>query len=263
MGLGGGILGAIIGGILGGPWGMAIGGGIGYILGGSSPSRHTPEDFRKRSELALALLFRSLGKLAKADGRVSQEEANFVRELMTSMRLPTETRNKMREEFNRGRDSAEEFISIVRQLNTELTGNCTPEQVKYDIVNIYCALAAVDRNISAAEKRMLQEAGTILNAADAVETFFRYSSSSSGSTYGRSRPHSHGEYSLEESFRILGLSTAASSDEVKKAWRQKVKEYHPDRMQGSGMSAEVIDKAKEEIQKINKAYETICKAKGW
>ena len=67
----------------------------------------------------------------------------------------------------------------------------------------------------------------------------------------------------EESFRILGVPETAPADEVKKAWRKKVREIHPDRMQGRGMSAEIIDRAKEEIQKINKAYETIRKLKGW
>ena len=263
MGLGGGILGAIIGGILGGPWGAAIGGGIGYIIGGTGASPSAAGDARQRSELALALLFRSLGKLAKADGRVSREEANFVSQLMRSMQLPAEIRSKMREEFNRGRDSAEDFIVFVRQLNMELTGSGTPLRVKYDIVNIYCALAAVDRVISPAEKRMLQEAGMVLNTADAVEAFFRHTSSSSGGSNSRTRAGGDGEYTLEESFRILGVPETAPADEVKKAWRKKVREIHPDRMQGRGMSAEIIDRAKEEIQKINKAYETIRKLKGW
>ena len=256
MGLGGGILGAIIGSVIGGPWGAAIGGGLGYILGGSSASAQAAQQ-QQRSTHSLALLFRALGKLAKADGRVSQEEANFVRQLMLSMRLTAAMRSQMKLEFNKGRDSECDFLTIVRDLNTALTGSGTPVQVKYNIINMFCALAAVDRVVTEAEKNMLYEAGRVFNAVQAVENFFASSSRNS------SNRSSNGEYSLEESFRTLGVSPDASREEVKKAWRQKAKEFHPDRAQGSGMSEEVINKAKEKIQQINSAYETICRSKGW
>ncbi len=51
-------------------------------------------------------------------------------------------------------------------------------------------------------------------------------------------------------YKILGVDKNASTDEIKKAYRQLVKKYHPD----SGDSAE---KSKEKFQEISEAYEVL------
>ena len=71
MGWGGALLGGIIGGILGGGFaGAAVGAGIGAIL-----IRGRKKDHDGRLDVCL---FRSFGRLAKSDGFVSREEADFV-----------------------------------------------------------------------------------------------------------------------------------------------------------------------------------------
>ncbi|GAI32852.1 unnamed protein product [marine sediment metagenome] len=53
-------------------------------------------------------------------------------------------------------------------------------------------------------------------------------------------------------FSILGVSEDATDDEIKKAYREKSKQFHPDKG-GSD----------EEMAKINIAYEIISRLKGW
>lgn len=53
--------------------------------------------------------------------------------------------------------------------------------------------------------------------------------------------------------KILGISTAASQSEIKKAYRSLVKKYHPDRMVGS--SAAEVKIARERFMEIQKAYD--------
>ena len=56
-----------------------------------------------------------------------------------------------------------------------------------------------------------------------------------------------------DSLNVLGLKTDASSADIKSAYRNLAKEYHPDKL--TGMSAGIQDLAKEKFQMIQEAYE--------
>lgn len=58
----------------------------------------------------------------------------------------------------------------------------------------------------------------------------------------------------EKCFEILGISSHASSDEVKQAYRDLVNVWHPDRFSHNDR---LRKKAEEELKKINLAYEEI------
>ncbi|MBQ7152904.1 MAG: J domain-containing protein [Clostridia bacterium] len=62
---------------------------------------------------------------------------------------------------------------------------------------------------------------------------------------------------MTDPYQILGVSPTASDEEVKKAYRDLVRKYHPDRYQDSDMAALAGEKMKE----INAAYEEIQKAR--
>jgi molecular chaperone DnaJ len=52
---------------------------------------------------------------------------------------------------------------------------------------------------------------------------------------------------------VLGLKPGASEDEIKAAYRELVKKYHPDRYQDNPLN----DLAEEKMREINEAYETL------
>ncbi len=71
--------------------------------------------------------------------------------------------------------------------------------------------------------------------------------------------YSNGQSSTEEYYKILGVSPTATPDEVRAAYRKKIREYHPDKVAGLGEKLKQM--ADEESKQINKAYSEL-KAKG-
>jgi len=61
-------------------------------------------------------------------------------------------------------------------------------------------------------------------------------------------------HGLTRAYSLLGLETTASFDEVKSAYRELVKIYHPDKQRGSKKSLEL---AKAQFQAISSAYTLI------
>lgn len=54
-------------------------------------------------------------------------------------------------------------------------------------------------------------------------------------------------------YEVLGVSENASDEEIKAAYRELVKKYHPDKYQNNPLG----DLAEEKLQEINEAYDTI------
>lgn len=256
MSLAGGIFGAVIGGIFGGPLGAVIGGGLGAVLTGSGSSSKQLERQQTAVKICYGLFFQALGKLAKSDGRVSEDEAKFAGELMSAWKFDPDLRKFMKNEFNIGRDSSESFSEIVTRLNKQIDSLHSPE-LKQNMTQLFCLMVAVDRVADEKEIALLKEAGRIFNTEYVINNFFAQDSNN----------HRHpadkvdNSSSLDDCYKLLGITPDASDAEVKKAYRKKAAEFHPDKVQGSGLSNAFIQFAKEEFQKISNAYETICKAR--
>lgn len=59
---------------------------------------------------------------------------------------------------------------------------------------------------------------------------------------------------MQEPYRVLGVSPTASEDEIKKAYRNLAKKYHPDVNNGS-------PEAEARMKEVNEAYSTVMKMK--
>ena len=68
-------------------------------------------------------------------------------------------------------------------------------------------------------------------------------------------------FTLDDAYSILGLKSEATNDEIKSAYKQKVKEYHPDRV--ANLGEELKQLAEQKTQQINKSYEMLKKYRGF
>lgn len=60
---------------------------------------------------------------------------------------------------------------------------------------------------------------------------------------------------MNNPYEVLGVSQNASEDEIKSAYRELVKKYHPDKYQNNPLA----DLAQEKLQEVNEAYDYLIK----
>ena len=60
---------------------------------------------------------------------------------------------------------------------------------------------------------------------------------------------------MSDPYRVLGVSPSASDDEIKKAYRDLARKYHPDNYHDNPLA----DLAQEKMKEINEAYDLITK----
>ena len=63
----------------------------------------------------------------------------------------------------------------------------------------------------------------------------------------------------QDDYLILGIPQDASTEDVRRRYRELVRDYHPDRHIAAGVPAEMIAIATERLQKVNAAYARIMK----
>lgn len=63
---------------------------------------------------------------------------------------------------------------------------------------------------------------------------------------------------MQNPYEVLGIKEGASQEEIKAAYREQVKKYHPDKYQDNPLQ----DLAEEKLQEVNEAYEYLMKNSG-
>lgn len=266
MGLLGALFGGTVGFMLGGPLGAMIGGAIGAqssggaTVGGGARRMAGAGSAQNAQSAFLVAVISLAAKVCKADGHVCEAEVRaFDAFLRDNLRMPADERRFASKIFNEARDSHVPAEDFARQVRTLLGGH--PDRLR-DIVTVLLQIAHADGSLHAAEDRLIasiaREMGLTDHDYQQCKAFFGGAGGSRGAS---GRPASAGAATTD--YEVLGLTPAATEDEIKKAYRGIAREYHPDVLQSKGLPEDFMNFAKEKLQKVNESYDRIKKERGF
>lgn len=217
---------------------------------------HINQKQKLRGDLAeheAGLLVALMGKVAKADGKVCELEAEILSHTFTDISNAFEESEKIREAlkkiYNKEKESFENTLDIAKKY-LALTKRDYTKRLK--VMEYLLNLAFIDGDFSKTEFMITED---IANALDIKRSDFEYLIAQFEQYY-TARAQKAG-MDLEKAYAVLGVAKETDFPTVKKAYRALVREYHPDILMGQGKEQSIIDAATEKLQEINEAYELI------
>lgn len=265
---GGKIILGLLGMLVGGPVGLGIGLLIGHMLdkGAAQVQSFRPQQQEVQKAL-FDTVFSIMGHLAKADGRVSENEIAQARAVMDRMQLNEEQRREAVTLFDLGKEANFPLDATVADFAGAVKHR---KQLILVLLEILLQVALADGQLHQAEEDVLVRVAEGLGVPRAQfqqilkMLLAQAQFSGAGSAYrggqgaaGPSRP------SLGQAHQVLGVSESASNHEIKKAYRKLMSEHHPDKLAAKGVPEEMIRMATEKTAEISKAYDMIKENRGF
>jgi DnaJ like chaperone protein len=235
---------------LGWAFGGPLGGIIGYALGSlfssnrprvirSEVNEHFGNTEEKR-DFNVTLLVLSAAVM-KADGQVKKSELDYVKRFFLQ---------------NFGQSRAESYIKMLRDILdkdyniyevSQQVGRYMNYSSRLQLLHYLFGIAAADGDVSSPEIEIIHTISLYMGVTDpdylSIKAMFVREVNVS-----------------ENAYKILGIDSSATDEEVKKAYREMAKKNHPDMV--SSLGDEVRQAAEKKFQEINQAYELIKKQRG-
>ncbi len=245
-------LGKGIGGLIGalfGPLGSLVGVLLGHQYDQSKGGTRIGS-VHEISRLFFETTFEVMGRVAKIDGRVSEDEVRVARRIMHGLRLSDEQVQYAIEHFTRGKSAAYPLENRLSALAEQLGG-------RGDLARAFVQIqlqAAIGAGSVGADKRQLlwRVAGAIGDSrAELAQLEATVRSFASGGTQPTS------VQCLQAAYRVLGVSPQASNGDVKTAYRRLMSQHHPDKLVARGLPKSMIGVAEQKTHEVRTAYEQI------
>lgn len=210
-------------------------------LGGGASAQGTVFTSQKVSPQDFELHLLSLCSVViKADGTVSASEMEYVQRYF----LQTYGKEKANAIFRT-------FNEVVkkREISIEKIGAFLNQRTRYEVrlqlIHFLFGIAQSDGSISPLEIAKIQEIARHLRVGnsdfESVKAMF--------------------VKAVDNAYKILEISSDATADEVKKAYRTMAKKYHPDRVITD--DAAIKKGAEDKFKQVQTAYEEIQKQRGF
>lgn len=235
-----------------------FGGLIGYFIGGSVDRARNygvgginPLGTGQRKEVFLETVFTLMGKLAKADGVITQDEIDHVELFIEKMGMTAEHREQAIAQFKRG--AATDF-DITGTLNAFMSACGQTLNLKQMVVVYLIVMAIADGVLDKAEVALLEQIASHLGYSSnqfqqLLQMVLNQSSFGSGQATSTN--------ALADAYKAIGVKESNTDQEIKRAYRKLMSQYHPDKLMGQGMPEDMIAVATEKAKEIQLAYDLI------
>jgi DnaJ like chaperone protein len=263
MGYWGKVIGGVTGFAVGGPMGAVVGAALGHAAdsgaiphmrlpfsgdprGASwSPARVAAMLGRKDQLFAISVVVLS-AKLAKCDGPVKRAEIDAFKQ---HFRVPEQSVRDIGRLFDQARDSSDGFEDYADQLGVAFADN---RGVLEDVLGTLFAIARADGPLTQAEQSFLRRAHRGFGLDQ-----MSWDRARGGGTRQRA-PSSD----APDPYAVLGVSRGVSDAELRAAWRQLMRENHPDSLAARGVPPAFIARASDKVARINAAWDQIKRERG-
>ena len=245
------LFGAGTGMAIGGPIGAIVGAAVGYGLGKIGDDTEYEDEQERIQAIFFSTVFATMGYVAKADGRISEEEVSLATDLMDEVELDSEQREFAKNLFREGKSPDFPLDDVLQQFRSECSDD--PETRNFFIWILF-HVAYADGLLDPRERHVLQDiaskVGIDRSKLDEIEAEVRAESHEDS-----------GAVDLEDAYKELGIPPAASDDEVRRAYLNRVKDFHPDKLESKGLPEEMKRFAEERCKAFSAAYERIKQAR--
>ncbi len=237
-----------------------IGGIVAFLLGSlvesATTGRSSNEPFFEqegndqqlgdRNSFLLSMLVMA-AYIIRADGRIMHSEMEFVRSfLRQNFGIEAEQQGNdilLRLFEEEKRQGTSKFKDTIR-MSCEDAARFLDYSGRLQLLNFLVLIAQADRHVDEREIAALREVAQWMKMADnEVDAML----------------HLEGD-SLDDAYRVLGVSPQATDDELRRAYRRLALQHHPDRV--AKLGDDVRKAAERKFQEINAAKERIWKARG-
>lgn len=226
-----------------------------FSSGFSSSYGGYADEFRTRQGNRNSFLISMLvlaSYIIKADGRIMHSEMEFVRQFLRQ---------------NFGSKAVDQGNEILLKLFDEQK-HLSPSQIKeairkacvdmnlhmdystrLQLLNFLVLIALADGTLSPEEESAIREVGIYLNISREDVDSMLHLNKADGD-----------DATLDDAYKVLGVSPDATDAEVKAAYRRMALKNHPDRVEALG--DDIRKAAEKKFQEINAAKEIIWKSRG-
>lgn len=218
----------------------------------------------ERQTVFFETVFTLMGKLAKADGHVSETEIKHVENFMTQLKMSTDNRKQAIQYFSTGKQNDFDIKPLIGRFNQV---NADSKNMRQILMVYLVRVAIADGQMHEAESTLLRDIALQLGYSEQAfaqllamlqgqDQFAggQYHSGAGGASANYTSPNA-----LDAAYQALGVDKSATDAEIKKAYRRLIREYHPDKLTGQGLPEEMILEATERTKEIQAAYDLIKK----
>lgn len=246
------IAGGLIGLVAGGPGGAAIGLVIGFFVDylnsqDDSESRKQQQDnyrgstsgYVNTTDLFASWLLILIAAMMNADGSAMKSELEMVKRML----IRTYGEQKAQQYLLQLRDllkQRHDIPEVCRNLRNRVSYG-----QRLELLHVLFRISMADNHINNQEMQMLVFIGNHLGI----------------SSHDFNSLRAMFEVTADSDYIILEVDNNATEEMVKKAYRKKAMEFHPDRVVGLNEAEKKV--ANEKFIRVQKAYENIKAKRGW
>ena len=198
-------------------------------------------------------LFQVMGHLAKADGRVSEDEIRAARSLMHRLGLaPAQARQAILW-FEDGKRADFPLRETLRALSV---GGARRREARSLFLRLLMEVSLAKGTLHQQERAVLWQVCTVFGVGRVelaqLEAILRAQRS-----FGTAESSDSDVATVTAAYRTLGVDRTASNDDIKKAYRRLMNRNHPDKIASGNPGDDAIAEAQRRTREIRAAYEML------